>query len=293
VPACALLGREERGAGNRFVAALRGRADLGGECVLKTLRHMVWDALPPVAPGMLRADLLVALAEAGRQSDSTRLTEAFSDLRAENSLRYDGKLPARYWRGPAEPAPAGQVDAFSWSPETLQLLLAGWASGKSTAEIGRDVGCSKNIVVGKARRLKLPPRPSPIRASGEKSAYPTTNKPTLPPLRSERAPRGFELALLVAKRPPEPPVMMLPSPPLAEPPRSRVPLPPSLPKPRVKPGSDEPYTWDRRGSKCQWVTVEKPRVRMCSADTPFGHVWCSQHRMVCFNRSHAARSEAE
>jgi len=33
-------------------------------------------------------------------------------------------------------------------------------------EIGRHLGVSKNAVVGKAHRLDLPGRPSPIRAIG-------------------------------------------------------------------------------------------------------------------------------
>ena len=38
-----------------------------------------------------------------------------------------------------------------------------WQQGHSTAEIGRRLGISKNAVVGKAHRLSLDPRPSPLK----------------------------------------------------------------------------------------------------------------------------------
>ncbi|RKK04304.1 GcrA family cell cycle regulator, partial [Teichococcus wenyumeiae] len=52
---------------------------------------------------------------------------------------------------------------MDWTPEAIEALRGYWAEGHSTAEIGRRMGISKNAVVGKAHRLNLPPRPSPIR----------------------------------------------------------------------------------------------------------------------------------
>ena len=52
-----------------------------------------------------------------------------------------------------------------WTFELIADLERLWKEGASTAEIGRKLGCSKNAVVGKAHRLGLPPRPSPIRRS--------------------------------------------------------------------------------------------------------------------------------
>lgn len=50
-----------------------------------------------------------------------------------------------------------------WSTELVSELGRLWQDGLSTAEIGRRLGISKNAVVGKAHRLNLPARPSPIR----------------------------------------------------------------------------------------------------------------------------------
>jgi GcrA cell cycle regulator len=52
---------------------------------------------------------------------------------------------------------------FDWNDETVGRLKALWAEGQTTAEIGRRMGISKNAIVGKAHRLKLDARPSPIR----------------------------------------------------------------------------------------------------------------------------------
>jgi hypothetical protein len=51
---------------------------------------------------------------------------------------------------------------MEWAEETIVRLRTLWDEGLSTAEIGRRLGVSKNAVVGKAHRLDLPARPSPI-----------------------------------------------------------------------------------------------------------------------------------
>lgn len=51
-----------------------------------------------------------------------------------------------------------------WPQEKDDLLRSLWARGDSGSEIGRIMGISRNAVVGRAHRLRLPARPSPIRA---------------------------------------------------------------------------------------------------------------------------------
>jgi GcrA cell cycle regulator len=81
---------------------------------------------------------------------------------------------------------------MEWSDEVVARLRALWADGHSTAEIGRRLGVSKNAVVGKAHRLDLPSRPSPIRRDGTGSPRPRAPRrvtgPTLPPLNCTRTP---------------------------------------------------------------------------------------------------------
>ncbi|NPD66286.1 GcrA cell cycle regulator (plasmid) [Lichenicola cladoniae] len=62
---------------------------------------------------------------------------------------------------------------FEWSDEVVHSLRELWADGHSTAEIGRRIGASKNAVVGKAHRLNLPGRPSPIAQDTEQPKRPS------------------------------------------------------------------------------------------------------------------------
>lgn len=52
---------------------------------------------------------------------------------------------------------------MDWTDERISELTKLWNDGLSTAEIGKMLGISKNAVVGKAHRLHLSARPSPIR----------------------------------------------------------------------------------------------------------------------------------
>jgi GcrA cell cycle regulator len=54
-----------------------------------------------------------------------------------------------------------------WTQERIESLGALWSEGHSTAEIGRRLGVSKNAVVGKAHRLSLTARPSPVKLTGK------------------------------------------------------------------------------------------------------------------------------
>lgn len=52
---------------------------------------------------------------------------------------------------------------FDWDAVQIARLTCLWDEGHSTAEIGRRMGATKNAICGKADRLNLPPRPSPIK----------------------------------------------------------------------------------------------------------------------------------
>ena len=77
---------------------------------------------------------------------------------------------------------------MEWSDDIIARLRALWAEGLTTAEIGRRLGISKNSVVGKAHRLDLPARPSPIRRDAIHNVQRRAPAPrrvqgaTLPPL---------------------------------------------------------------------------------------------------------------
>ena len=66
---------------------------------------------------------------------------------------------------------------MSWTDERVEELGRLWDAGHSTSDIGKALGVTKNAVVGKAHRMKLASRPSPIR----RTAMPQRHKVTLPP----------------------------------------------------------------------------------------------------------------
>ena len=65
---------------------------------------------------------------------------------------------------------------MEWTNEIIAQLTQFWAEGHSTAEIGRRLGFSKNAAVGKAHRLNLPARPSPMQGGKANPDYVRTNK---------------------------------------------------------------------------------------------------------------------
>jgi GcrA cell cycle regulator len=74
---------------------------------------------------------------------------------------------------PLLPRGMGQGDSIgvhvSWNDEKIQRLKKLWSDGLTTGEIGKLIGVSKNAVVGKAHRLSLKGRPSPIKRQDVKA----------------------------------------------------------------------------------------------------------------------------
>ena len=86
-----------------------------------------------------------------------------------------------------------------WTERETATLRQLWAEGHSTSEIARRINRTKNMVVGKVHRLKLPARPNPInRSAGTPKRAPAPQRAaarTLPPMAS---------LVLVAPAPPPP-----------------------------------------------------------------------------------------
>ena len=80
---------------------------------------------------------------------------------------------------------------MEWMDATITTLRTLWTEGHSALEIGRRMGRSKNAIVGKAHRLELEPRPSPILWDREpRVRVPRVPRAaaTLPPLTSRQEP---------------------------------------------------------------------------------------------------------
>jgi GcrA cell cycle regulator len=259
---------------------------------MKTLRATIWDLLPLTAPGLLKSDLVDRIIADGRQTNVKRIEGGLSELREQNALRRSAGRPVRYWRGSSEPELEAPPAAGSWPGADLEILRCLWAEGLSTPEIGRRMGRSKSSVIGKAHRLDLPSRPSPINRSappgGDWRRVPRASGPTLPPLRSERLPAAVAVVRAAAVERavrPKIPMLLLP--------RSPVPLPPSLPVRREKIGGSERYTCERPSDKCQWMLNDNPPWLVCSGWRAPGSAYCDAHRAMSVVRSHAPRPPDE
>jgi GcrA cell cycle regulator len=81
---------------------------------------------------------------------------------------------------------------MSWTEERIDRLKAMWAEGATASQIADELGgVSRNAVIGKAHRLGLEARPSPVKPGEEKEhRAPAAAAPTPKPAPAERpAPR--------------------------------------------------------------------------------------------------------
>jgi GcrA cell cycle regulator len=158
---------------------------------------------------------------------------------------------------------------MDWTAEAIERLKALWAEGHSTAEIGRRMGISKNAVVGKAHRLSLPARPSPIRREALASA-PRPAQPRMP--RPPVAPRSTLPPVSVAA-----PVMAAPP-----------------PQPAPQPAIVRSFPRLSSARTCCWPIGEpgQPGFRFCVSDAIVGKPYCPEHASVAYVKARDRREDA-
>jgi GcrA cell cycle regulator len=76
---------------------------------------------------------------------------------------------------------------MSWNESNVARLKELWDQGLPTAQIGKLLGFTKNAVVGKAHRIGLERRPSPIRRTAVKPDRKKARSPIVPTLKFEAA----------------------------------------------------------------------------------------------------------
>ncbi len=179
---------------------------------------------------------------------------------------------------------------MEWTEETIERLRGLWAEGHSTAEIGRRMGISKNAVVGKAHRLNLSARPSPIRRDGPGSPAraPVARRitgSTLPPLAAAAEPvvRAAPAAILAA-------AAVIASGPAAPRPVMREPVAAVKPPPPLR--AITPRIG--RSSACCWPIGEPgtKSFRFCDAAAAGGKPYCYEHAQIAYVRVRDRREDA-
>jgi GcrA cell cycle regulator len=96
---------------------------------------------------------------------------------------------------------------MGWTDERIATLRKMWEGGSTASEIAAELGgVSRNAVIGKAHRLGLKARPSPVKANEKKKAAAPAKKPAAPaaaPARPAAEPRAEagERAIEPAERP--------------------------------------------------------------------------------------------
>jgi GcrA cell cycle regulator len=98
---------------------------------------------------------------------------------------------------------------MSWTDERIEHLKAMWTKGATASQIAEELGgVSRNAVIGKAHRLGLESRPSPVKAGEEKekkakaAPAPKVAKPAAPtPAKAGAAPAAAKEPATDAPRP--------------------------------------------------------------------------------------------
>jgi GcrA cell cycle regulator len=161
---------------------------------------------------------------------------------------------------------------MDWTATAIDLLRALWDEGHSTAEIGRRMGVTKNAIVGKAHRLDLPARASPIRRQEAEGGQPASHRRRPPSGRGDAAASSSP-----SRRPATltPPASAAAPPPAAVAAAMRV-----FPRAALR--------------SCCWPIGEpgKRDFRFCGAEADPGRPYCAHHSAVAYVRVRDRRSDA-
>ncbi|GBQ43362.1 GcrA cell cycle regulator [Komagataeibacter europaeus] len=195
--------------------------------------------------------------------------------------------------------------AMEWTEETIARLRDLWQQGLSTAEIGRQLSVTKNAVVGKAHRLGLKPRPSPIRRAAKAAPAPaaTTVETTAAPAATESTQAPSKPEVTAA-----PVAAAVPAPEKAPAKAQAAPTPAPQPKPaaaapvsedaapapratRAQPRATakaalRPVSEPRRRSSqsCCWPLGDPgtPGFHFCGATPLPGKPYCAEHAQLAY-----------
>ena len=199
---------------------------------------------------------------------------------------------------------------MSWTDERIESLRTMWEKGLTASQIADELGgVSRNAVIGKAHRLGLKSRPSPVKATEKaakpvKAAAPAAPRPAAP----VAAPRPIAPRPVAAAKPEPKPLADAPeaeaasgeAPPKADTPRivsigpggfirqgpgdQQAPIPPAPPR-RLVPAKPSPEIADKttlldlNDRICRWPMGHpgEPDFHFCGVQVNPGFPYCVEH----------------
>jgi GcrA cell cycle regulator len=198
---------------------------------------------------------------------------------------------------------------MSWTEERIERLKSMWAKGATASQIADELGgVSRNAVIGKAHRLGLEQRPSPVKAVEEKDKAKTA-KPARAPAAAAKSAASQPEQSAADKGAQAPAASAAPSPQRPQPSAGEMqyrsigpggfirqgpgdqqaPIPPAPPR-RLVPAKPSPEVADKTGLLdlndriCKWPLGHpgEPDFHFCGEQANPGFPYCVAHCGVAY-----------
>ena len=196
---------------------------------------------------------------------------------------------------------------MSWTDERIATLKKMWEGGSTASQIAEELGgVSRNAVIGKAHRLGLKSRPSPVKANDKKKKAPAKKPAAKPAVKKAAAKPAAKPVAKPAAAPatPKANTSAIPSQPIPNPtpdlPKivsvgpggflrqgpgdQQAPIPPAPPR-RLVPAKPSPEIADKTSlldlteKVCRWPMGHpgEPDFHFCGEDVNPGYPYCVEH----------------